>query len=261
MSRSVGRIGSGIESWLNKSIAAPGTFTVPPFELASLSNSLMAYWELEEASGSRAATFGGQALTDNSSVVSAAGISGSAASFPTAGFLSHAQNTAVQPGLSGFGASLSIWFKRSAVPTGGSVGLASNDLSNPSFGFRALAVGTAGRINVFTRDSGNNILQATSTLNYCDDAWHQAVWTYSSSTKFLYLYVDGSVVGSNVTGTGTGTLTNNGGGGLVGKDSASRTWNADNVTRAYLDEVGIWDRDLIPSEVTHLWNSGAGKFY
>jgi len=255
------RVGTNIGSWLNKSIAAPGTFTVPPFGLASLSNRLMAYWNLDEASGSRAATFGGQALTDNNSVVSAAGINNSAASFPTTGFLSHAQNVSVQPGLTGFGASVSLWFKRSDVPTGGAVGLASNDLSNPSFGWRVLTTGPAGRLSLFTRDSSSNVLIAASTINHCDDAWHHGVWTYSSSTKFLYLYVDGSVVGSNVSGTGTGTLINNGGGGLVGKDVASRTWNADNIARAYLDEVGIWDRDLTPAEITHLWNSGAGKFY
>jgi hypothetical protein len=66
----------------------------------ALTDSLISYWKLDEASGSRADSHGADTLAETGSVGSGTGIISSAASFGnnSANYLGHASNTDLQTG-------------------------------------------------------------------------------------------------------------------------------------------------------------------
>jgi hypothetical protein len=106
----------------------------------------------------------------------------------------------------------------------------------------------------------SNDVQATVTLG--TTAFHQFAWTFDGST--LTCYVDGTSIGShsdsieslfpnsNWDGTAIGAL----GGG------ASNTWNDLGAHfSAVVDEAGAWHHALTATEVSQLYNGGAGRAY
>jgi hypothetical protein len=82
--------------------------------------------------------------------------------------------------------------------------------------------------------------------------WEQFVATRNGGT--LDLYFDGALIGS---GSLTGAMTASTNPLLVGaRNSADgRNFTVDGL----IDEVGIWDRPLSGTEVSALWNGGAGE--
>lgn len=99
----------------------------------------------------------------------------------------------------------------------------------------------------------NNGVQINANANYADGTWHYIVGTWDGSTANLY--IDGSNV---ATGSYSGSIT-----------ASSTLWlgstSEGNITNqrylGQLDEIGIWSRALSPSEVTALYNGGAGLTY
>ena len=85
-------------------------------------------------------------------------------------------------------------------------------------------------------------------------AWHLFVATVDRSLNLATVYTD-NVAGTPVDITDiTGSVNAFGGAGFViGSD--------DGTTNAKIDETGLWNRILTGSEITALWNSGAGTTY
>ena len=95
--------------------------------------------------------------------------------------------------------------------------------------------------------------EGSSSIN--NGNWHHTAFTWKR-TGLLKVYVDGTLDGSlSSSGNYANTPTNN----------LSINSNADGSyaigRNANIDEVGIWSKELSASEITSLYNAGAGKSY
>ncbi len=213
----------------------------------SVITSLVSYWSLEEASGTRNDSHGTSHLTDNNTVGSATGLVGTAADFEqdNSEYLSIADNVGLSTGDIDF--SFAGW-----------VYLETN------VGFPVLfSKGPAGvnREYVFYLAFGVPQWEATGTIAWgsslSNGAWyHVVVWhtaTTGSPANQLGIVINN---GTPVTGSTTGS-------GLDGSDdfqlgaanSQSLYWDG------LVDEFGFWKKVLTPTEITWLYNSGAGRSY
>lgn len=100
---------------------------------------------------------------------------------------------------------------------------------------------------------GNGSAQGkcTGAVNIADNAYHFLVVTYDGTT--VRCYVDGSA-------DGTASLS-----GAISYDTAvfnigARTSSTDGCA-CYIDEVGVWSKQLTTTEITSLYNSATGRFY
>ena len=94
----------------------------------------------------------------------------------------------------------------------------------------------------------------TSSLSsvVLDNNWHNIVGTYDGSN--VNIYVDGSIVGSPV--SGTGNLAYGSGGFTIGCMSEPTALPSQEFT-GQIDEVAIFSRALSLNEVNDLWNGGS----
>jgi hypothetical protein len=91
---------------------------------------------------------------------------------------------------------------------------------------------------------------ATSTRTYNDGQWHYAVMTYDGST--VRLYIDGAQVATKTTGGAVPDDTSTTLPVRVGANSRA----ADRFFTGDIDEVRVWNRALISTEVSNAYNSG-----
>jgi hypothetical protein len=98
-----------------------------------------------------------------------------------------------------------------------------------------------------TSSSGTN-QYATSTVSFNDGQWHHGVVTFDGS--IVRLYVDGIQFGTKSTFTIPETLGNN----PLKIGANSRVTS--NLFIGSIDEVGVWNRPLSQTEITHLMNNG-----
>jgi len=102
-------------------------------------------------------------------------------------------------------------------------------------------------------DTTNKTYQPTLSLG--SGSWHHLVYMANGSS--LEVYADGVRKGTGLTYDGTlqtPAATNLHFGKLRESDNI---WNLDGT----LDEVGIWDKELTPAQITYLYNSGSGRTY
>ena len=141
---------------------------------------------------------------------------------------------------------------------------------------KTIAAGVRGRVIslidnsklqiIFDADASNVIIVETPGTTILANNWYHAVVQIDRTDK-VKLFLNGSAV-TLATTNGTNNLapysannynTNN-------PFRIGAGTNSDNVTPSTfysgkIDEVGIWNKVLTPTEVTELYNSGAGKFY
>ena len=145
---------------------------------------------------------------------------------------------------------ISFWIKPSSQPT-------SNTVINKSFS------STIGGSWLFSYDNSNGgqlrfiaiiggVLKIVTSGVITSGSWHHVVGTYDGSTVVMYL--DGSSTGTPVSVSGTlDTSTNN---IEIGRYSDLGGYNFSGA----MDELNIWNRALSSSDVTALYNSGAGVY-
>ena len=104
---------------------------------------------------------------------------------------------------------------------------------------------------------GTDSLYKTGSVNLSVNTWYHITMTYDGSKTVagLKVYVDGSVYSmidnyDNFTGSSSNSKNF-----TIGVKE--NTWYYSGIQ----DEVGIWNRELTASEVTQLYNSGAGLQY
>lgn len=93
-------------------------------------------------------------------------------------------------------------------------------------------------------------LTKSSTFPKKDNRWSQVIFIGNDTGTYLYLN------GTSVSGNGThASITS--GRIFFGCQRDGSTW----CLNGMLDEIGIWNRSITPSEVSELWNNGNGLFY
>jgi hypothetical protein len=125
-----------------------------------------------------------------------------------------------------------------------------------------LRIGTGAKLEVIIVNASGGppkMIDVRATDTRLDDgAWHYVGFTYdgSSDAGGMNLYVDGALEGmsalqNDVTGSTTAAA-----GLSFGINTPVSGWFDGNM-----DEIGVWNRVLGSTEVTELYNSGAGKSY
>lgn len=206
--------------------------------MSSLLSGLISYYALE---GDGTDSTGLNDCTSTSITYSLAnGIIGQGAGFPfkaSSGInIRKLSPTGLPTGFSS--RTLSYWLKTTQTDVMVFVGYGT-DAGTPNQDFVGLLI--AGKAGIGCGDGGLFAL-STSTAN--DGNWHHIVGTYNGST--LRIYFDGVLES-----TATGTLNT-----IIANLDFNRYQMSDSI-----DEVGFWFRVLTLSEITELYNSGAGLTY
>ena len=212
---------------------------------------LLAYYKLDESSGNRADAHGSFTLTDNNTVLSATGIINDGADFVRANneFLSNASFGA---SVSANDWSVSAWFNFPSV-TGQTVfGL------RPSSGAANLIQietdPTTSLVRIIVRNSSNVTRKDYSNLTAAANTSNHVVLTRQGDN--VELYVNGSNASTTKNTDATLVMTSTARTLYIGAELS-----ASNVADGVIDEVGFWNRLLTSTEVTELYNAGAGLAY
>lgn len=216
-----------------------------------LRRGLVAYWRLEEASGTRAdATGRGNNLTDNNTVLSATGIFGNAADFEldNSESLSIADNTDLSTGDVTF--TIPAWVNMESLPAAAMIASKANDagaisakeywLYFDSSRFRFRIFGSAA--NTAVADT----FGAPSTAT-----WYHVVGWHDADADTINIQINNGDVDS----VATSTTPNDAGTAFAIGATAAAEFPFDGL----IDEVGFWKRLLTAQEKTRLYNAGVGR--
>lgn len=221
----------------------------------SLYNGLIAYWNLDESSGNRAAVFqiGNYTLTDNNTVGSATGKIGNAANFVSAS--SEFFSLADTPGLSA-GASFTIafWVKFATVNTDMSVINKWKAAGDADCEYSVGYDGTNSFYFLVTTD-GNafstfNSVNASSPQPAVAGTWYFLVCRFDSAAAQISITVNNATPDTKTqTATFNGTRPFE----IGALDSA-------NFVNGDVDVAMFWKRAITAAEITYLYNSGNGRY-
>lgn len=218
---------------------------------STLNNGLVAYWKLDETSGTRADSVGSITLSDGNTVGYAAGKQGNAASFvaTSSEYLYAANPAPLQFADEDF--TFACWVKFTSL---GTVGIL-NKLATVN-GLRSyrLYVNISGQLFWDVSPDGNtDVVLSTPSGSVTTGAWFFVVcWHDSVANKLRICVNNGTVYETDHAG------------GVFNSASAFQVGTL-RATLGYMtgevDELGAWDRVLTSDEITELYNSGNGKTY
>ena len=212
--------------------------------ITSLEANLRSYYRLDETIGNVVDYMDNNTGINNGSARGISGKIGNAFVFNSA----DKTNVILGDVITNYGTmSINLWFKENK--TGGANSyLVSNQKAGANDDFDIVVNKVSGKLLIARSDVATGNHQIFSNLNMSDNQWHMATAVLNASGMFMF--IDGVVQDDKdafyeaVTNQGDWFM---GGAWLVGDTSSS-----------YIDEVGIWDRSLSQTEVTLLYNGGAG---
>lgn len=226
----------------------------------ALIDNLVSYWKMDEASGNRADSHGSNTLTVNGTggVGSAAGIINNGADLERTDSDYLSITDAAQSGLDIAGSlSISMWINLESLPASGEIyGLMSKYGTGTTRGTPSFYYDNAAGIRRFVYSSSSTLTTQTNciiTQSLSTATWYHVVVTQNTGSSVVTIYVNGSSIG---TGSGTASNVNNSVDFEIGT-ATSASFFFDGI----IDEVGIWNKVLTSTEVTDLYNAGAGLAY
>jgi hypothetical protein len=242
-------------TWVEKVILNQQSQPISIAGASTLLNGLQVYYKLEDLTDSSGNSL---TLTNHGTVTFTAGKVGNAANFVSASsqYLSHADAAPYQMGTGDF--SFSFWFKFTTFSSIGDpllLGYGHGDSGGPGYVIEVQnkGGGTAG-MTLSIADSAPHQVVVYSTHAWNDGNWHLCVVTCSRAGNETLFVDNGNEGSSNIT-TVTGSVNNSNGSGIGGNFAGGSLFDGS------IDEFGLWDRVLTSTEITHLWNGGAGTTY
>lgn len=219
-----------------------GTESTTP--ASSLLTGLVHYWKLDETSGTRADSVGGATLSDNNTVLYAAGIHDNAATFVVVNneWLSLASPSITADLAGDF--TVSTWFNPTTFTD-------RNTLINMPGMVLDLKLSGTQRIQWYFTNVSTPVVLSNSAINLT--AWNCVTLTWTASTRLMTIQLNGDTVATQTAAVDRPTANAATLIGLLG--SGTRRFDGS------IDEVGVWNRVLTDAERLTLYNSGAGKFY
>lgn len=221
-----------------------------------LAGGLVSYYTLDEVSGNRADSHGGNTLTDNNTVGSAAGKKSNAADFEAANteYLSAADNAALS-----LTTNLSIlgWVNIESLPADRSEIVSKPNTTGNGYGAYHLEIeNNAGTYNLRgLTDVAGTPLVTSYAWNPSTATWYHIAYTRNSTTGRQELYVNGICVASTANTTGAGTDSTHD--LYLGKFGSATALLYDGL----IDELAIYARDLEYGDILDHYNASAAITY
>lgn len=224
---------------------------------SSLLQDLVAYWKLDEASGTRYDAKGDNHLTDNNTVTQTTGKLGSGACFASANseYLSAADNAALSLGGTDF--TLAAWIKLTVLNQFQAVLAKYNRPANDREYLVQLS--NANLLRIFVSDDGVNDrgpVVASSFGALAADTWYHVI-AWHAAGQTLNICVNNGVVDSVAYALGV----RDGGSDFTVGALDNGVGATPNYFDGCIDSVGLWKRVLTAAERASLYNGGAGKEY
>jgi hypothetical protein len=220
----------------------------------TLTTSLVSYWNLDEASGTRVDSFDANDLTDNNTVTQATGKVGNAAQFTRANseYLSHADNASLSTGDIDF--TIACWVYLDSKP--GDMGIVIQSTAT-SRGYALKWENGNALYEFFVGNGSSGIIgdiEATTFGTPATGVWHFVVAWHDSVNNTVNIQVDNGTVDSTSTSGAAGDSTAD---FNIGANASGTVQFFD----GRIDEVGFWKKVLSSQERTDLYNGGSGNTY
>jgi hypothetical protein len=219
---------------------------------STLNDGLVAYWKLDEASGTRVDSGpNGQNLTDNNTVTSDTGKISNAGLFVSANseYLSRTDSTELSTGNIDF--SFSCWFYQDAAVANSAILTKGSAYSNANLEY-ALWLGSGGATPAFSISDGTTTTTISSGVALTASTWYHIVVSYDAAANQMAITINAGTPATTAQSTGPQDTT--------GAFGIGRRNNGAYIS-GRVDEVGFWKRVLTSDERTELYNAGAGKTY
>jgi hypothetical protein len=223
---------------------------------STLLTGLVAYWKMDEASGSRLDSTANHLdlAVGGSGISSVAGIIGNCVSLPNLAYLSEASSASLQLGSSSF--TIGVWAQLSAV-LATQVIVSKNDgstVAGSEYWLGFVAGDNLFEFVVYSGSSTSYTVKASTFGTPAIDTWYYIVATYNSSAQTISISVNNGA--ANVTSSVTGAINATSTEFDVGTNAAHTA-----IIKGFVDELACWSRILTGTETTRLYNSGAGVTY
>jgi len=227
----------------------------------ALTTNLAAYWSFD--SSLTADSVGSNTLTNNNTVGTGAGFLGAgSADFGTAN-TNKSLTRSDACGVTGTDLSISLWVKmRTEIGSGTQVFMAHGQNANNAISLRYDYNGGTRQLYSTNFSTGNAFYEtARSNQTLGTSNWQHIAVTKTTGASGMIMYFNGSQIGTGNGATGISgglrSTTNIG----VYDDFGAGSPTYSSYISAYIDEVGLWSRVLTPTEITQLYNGGAGLAY
>lgn len=152
--------------------------------------------------------------------------------------------------------SVSAWFKTNSAANKSIVAMDDRTSGNPK---RTFQMQYSNNFFIYFWDNSTGGFKGSTWVLTPDNAWHHLVMTLNGTTT--HVYFDGVEQSQNYGGGSFSGVDNWSADFLVGAAQSNPSGSYDRYFVGTIDEVGIWSRELSSSEVTELYNSGAGLQY
>lgn len=221
--------------------------TLSPFD-----GNLVAYWNMDEASGNRIDSVASYVATDINTVLAVAGKNNNAADFVSAASealdIAHAQiDLAALIATRNW--SIAFWIKKDDTSNDDIMGA----FKSPADGITIYTEADVLTVRVWGSGVQVGIVEWTGIG---DNAWHHVVATCDLATTTMKLYVDSVLRDTDVA---VGAIIDTNGGFAIG-DIVPNHWSGTHFDGA-IDELPFWDTELSQTEVTALYNGATGAFW
>jgi len=233
---------------------------------AAISDGQTAYYTFDQSSENLTdATGNGNTATNHNTTTFAAGIIGNGALLQetTPNYFSMSDSTSWAFGTGDF--TISAWVKFNSFYGGSNQAIysQSDGSSNNRIRVEMRNNGSGDYQAAFFAEIGGSVVADYHTPDGADNAftstgtWYNVVWVRSGTT--LTAYINGVANTQHVgTAIGSSSLGDISGSAYLGIENEGSLNNALDGT---LDEVGVWNRALTPTEITAIYNSGVGCQY
>lgn len=221
----------------------------------ALTDNLISYWKLDESSGNASDSVGSNTLTNNGTLAYSAALINNGADFGTTNTTKSLSRTDSLGLTSSSSFSFSGWGKLSTAPSSSfNSPLYVKDSSATGWISRIFYGDSAGTKTLYFQRLTNAALTYSTTLT--TGTWYHFVYTFDGTNMNGYL--NGSLVVGPSNQSGSVATNGNAAVFALGQEriiADGGLWNGQ------MDECGVWDRALSSTEVSQLYNGGAGLAY
>lgn len=221
----------------------------------ALNDNLIAYWKLDEASGSRADSHSTNTLTDSTSTGSAAGKIGLAADFELGSnnFLTIADNVDLSTGDIDF--TMTCWLNMESQAAIAYI-LGKYNTTGNQRAYTLVYVDSTDRLTWRVSNNGTAVVDTTAdNFGAVPTAtWMFVVMWHDATANAIGIQVNNGT--ANTTAHTTGVFD-----GTSAFQIGARVGSTTDDYDGLVDEVGFWKRILTADEKTALYNAGAGLSY